>query len=206
MTIRLYFEIMKIKLTRLILIPVLAIMAAVWLTSGAAPALASAPKLLGEFKFWDAYSFADKKSGKTCFMTSTPITTAPKKVKHGDVYAVVTHRPKAKVRDEVSINVGFNFKPASEVEITIGKKRYKMYTSVDSAWGYDEKDDRTLVRRMKAGDEMMVRGVSKRGTKVKYRFSLSGFTAAYKAISKACRKLTGRLAVAGRTPTHLDAK
>jgi len=153
-----------------------------------APALANAPKLLGEHKYWDAYSFQDKKSGKTCFMTSTPVTMAPKAVKHGDVYAVVTHRPQAKVRDEVSVNVGFAFKPASEVEIAIGKKRYKMYTSVDSAWGYDAKDDRKLVKMMKAGDEMLVQGVSKRGTKVNYRFSLTGFSAAYKAIGKACRK------------------
>ena len=173
---------MKISSKRLIFLLVPAIFVAV------APAAANAPKLLGEHKYWDAYSFSDKKSGKTCFMTPTPITAEPKKVKHGDVYAVVTHRPKAKVRDEVSINVGFAFKPASEVDIAIGKKRYKMYTSVDSAWGYDAKDDRTLVRMMKAGDEMLVQGVSKRGTKVNYRFSLSGFTAAYKAISRACRK------------------
>jgi len=151
-------------------------------------ALAAGPKLLGEHRDWDAYSFADKKSGITCFMTSTPVLKQPEKVTHGDVYAVVTHRPKVKVRDEVSINVGFAFKPASEVGIAIGKKRYKMYTSVDSAWGYDAKDDRLLVKMMKAGDEMKVQGVSKRGTRVNYRFSLSGFTAAYNAISKACKK------------------
>ena len=149
---------------------------------------AQAPKLLAENKDWAAYAFSDSKNGKTCFMTSTPVLTKPKKVKHGDVYAMVTHRPKAKIRDEVSLNVGYPFKPRSEVTISIGKKPFKMYTSVDSAWSYDEADDRKLVKAMKAGDDMQVKGVSKRGTRVSYRFSLSGFTASYKAISKACKK------------------
>jgi invasion protein IalB len=63
-----------------------------------------------------------------------------------------------------------------------------MYTSVDTAWSYDEADDQKLVVAMRAGDEMIVQGQSKRGTRVNYRFSLSGFTNAYKAISKACKK------------------
>ena len=153
-----------------------------------APASAQTPKLLGDYKDWAAYAFSDRKHGKTCFMTSTPLKMDPAKVKHGDVYGMVTHRPKAKIRDEVSLNVGFPFKPRSEVTISIGKKPYKMYTSVDTAWSYDEADDRKLVAAMKAGDDMQVKGLSKRGTRVSYRFSLSGFTAAYKAINKACKK------------------
>ena len=152
------------------------------------PALAQAPKLLKEHKDWAAYSFSDKKNGRTCFMTSTPVAKAPNKVKHGDVYVMVTHRPKAKIRDEVSFNVGYPLKPRSEVAISVGKKSWKMYTSVDTAWSYEEKDDRKLVATMKAGDDMQVKGQSKRGTRVSYRFSLSGFTKAYSAISKACRK------------------
>jgi hypothetical protein len=154
----------------------------------ATSASAQAPKLLGKHKYWEAYAFSDRKNGKTCFMTTTPLTMEPAKVKHGDVYGMVTHRPKAKIRDEVSLNVGYPFKARSEVVISIGKKPYKMYTSVDSAWSYDEADDRKLVAAMKSGDEMMIKGTSKRGTRVNYRFSLSGFTNAYKAISKACKK------------------
>jgi invasion protein IalB len=151
-------------------------------------ALAQTPKLLGKHKDWEAYAFSDSKNGKTCFMTSTPVNMEPAKVKHGDVYGMVTHRPKAKIRDEVSLNVGYPFKARSEVVISIGKKQNKMYTSVDTAWSYDEADDKKLVVAMRAGDEMIVQGQSKRGTRVSYRFSLSGFTNAYKAISKACKK------------------
>jgi len=151
------------------------------------PAWSQTPKLLGEHRDWDAYAFTEKKAGKTCFMTSVPVLKEPKKVKHGDIYVMVTHRPKAKIRNEVSINVGFPFQPGSEVTVGIAKKTYKMYTSVDSAWGYDAKDDAKLVKAMKAGHDMIVRGLSKRGTRVTYRFSLSGFTAAYKAIGRSCR-------------------
>lgn len=152
-----------------------------------APAWAQTHKLIGKFRDWEAYTFKEKKAGRTCFMTSLPLTKKPEKVKHGDVYVMVTHWPKAKIQDEVSINVGFTFKAKSEVSLAIGKRSHKMYTSVDSAWGYEAKDDRRLVKAMRAGDEMIVKGVSARGTKVTYRFSLSGFTAAYMAISKTCK-------------------
>ena len=121
-------------------------------------ALAQTPKLLGKHKDWEAYAFSDSKNGKTCFMTSTPVNMEPAKVKHGDVYGMVTHRPKAKIRDEVSLNVGYPFKARSEVVISIGKKQNKMYTSVDTAWSYDEADDQKLVVAMRAGDEMIVQG------------------------------------------------
>ncbi len=151
------------------------------------PVWSQTPKLLGEHRDWDAYAFTEKKAGKTCFMTSVPVHKEPKQVKHGDIYVMVTHRPKAKIRNEVSINVGFPFRPGSEVTVGIAKKTYKMYTSVDSAWGYDAKDDARLVKAMKAGHDMIVRGTSKRGTRVTYRFSLSGFTAAHKAIGRSCK-------------------
>ena len=47
--------------------------------------------------------------------------------------------------------------------------------------------DAKLVRAMRRGKKLMIRGVSQRGTKTTDRFSLTGFTAAHKAISKACK-------------------
>lgn len=50
----------------------------------------------------------------------------------------------------------------------------------------NSEEDRKLVKAMKAGSKMVVVGYSSRGTKTTDTYSLSGFTAAYNAISKAC--------------------
>ena len=56
----------------------------------------------------------------------------------------------------------------------------------DSAWASTSEGDQKLIKAMKAGSTMVVVGYSSRDTKTTDTYSLSGFTAAYNAISKAC--------------------
>ena len=53
-------------------------------------------------------------------------------------------------------------------------------------WHASPKVNRRIVREMQGGLEMVATGRSKRGTKTVDTYSLRGFTAAYKAISRAC--------------------
>ena len=62
-----------------------------------------------------------------------------------------------------------------------------MNTGDKYAWPPEAAVTRRLVKAMRAGRDMVVNGVSTRGTKTTDTFSLLGFTAAHKAISKACR-------------------
>ena len=63
--------------------------------------------------------------------------TEPKNVRRGQIYTLVTHRPGDKVRDEVSIFVGYPFKEGSTVKVTIAGKGFTLFTDADSAWNYD---------------------------------------------------------------------
>ena len=110
----------------------------------------------------------------------------PKNVIRGQIYTLVTHRPGDKVSDEVSILVGYPFKNASTVKVTIRGKEFTLFTDADSAWNYDTRGDRNMVEAMVNGDNMIIEGTSERGTHTRDRYSLYGFTAAHKAISKAC--------------------
>ena len=71
--------------------------------------------------------------------------------------------------------------------MAIGKRTFQLFTNADTAWARNKKDDAALVRAMRAGSRMIVTGTSSRGTKTKDTYSLSGISAAHKAIGKACK-------------------
>ena len=151
----------------------------------AAPASAQAIERLGEFGNWTAYAYTDK-GQKTCYMASAPTKDEGAYKKRGKIYTRVTHRPGESTRDEVSILAGYKYKDQSFVKVKIDTKGYDLFTHDDTAWAPDSKADATLVKAMKRGNKMTVSGASWRGTETKDTYSLSGFTKAYNAISKAC--------------------
>ena len=62
-----------------------------------------------------------------------------------------------------------------------------LFTKGNTAWSRTTADDAALVKAMRIGKVMVIRGQSSRGTKTKDTFELFGFTAAHNAINKACR-------------------
>ncbi len=172
------------KPVRITLISVLTLAAA-----GLVPGIAAAQQDvadIGAFKDWKAQTF--KEGGKqVCTMWSEPSGSEGDYKKRGPVYIFVTHRPYANRLDEISVNIGYTFKKAAPVNVTIGGTEYALFSKGDTAWPRTSREDRRLVRAMRAGSKMTISGVSGRGTKTTDTFSLSGFTAAYNAITKACK-------------------
>jgi len=163
---------------------VLALVATV--TAGSATAaLAQDVKTIGKFKDWTAYTY--KEQGSTvCYMASQPIKEEGNYSVRGEVYAIVSHRPKENASNVVSFMAGYPFKDKSEVTVSIdGNKTFTLFTHEENAWAYDE-DDARLVGSMRSGGRMVVKGTSQRGTLTTDTYSLMGFTNAHAAISKAC--------------------
>jgi VCBS repeat-containing protein len=154
--------------------------------AAAIPANAEKRDILGSFTDWDAIAVTRDSGERICYMISVPKSTAPEGASRGNIYATVTHRPKRKVRNEVNIVVGYPFKAGSDATATIGPGRFTLFTEGQGAWAYTPDDDAKLVAAMKAGTTMTVKGTSARGTATTDGYSLSGFSAAYSAISKAC--------------------
>lgn len=153
--------------------------------AGVSATHAAEPKVIGSFKNWSAHLFAEK-AGKVCYLHGIPGNSAGKYTKRGEIYLQVTHRTRTKTQNEVSITAGYVHKKNSEVKATIDGKTFVLFTDGDTAWAGDEKSDASLVAAMRAGRTMVVRGVSARGTATADTYSLAGFTAAHRAISKAC--------------------
>ncbi len=151
-----------------------------------APVQAQEAKLIDSFGDWEAYREPD--GGKTvCYIGSQPKKSRGKYKKRGKVYILVTHRPAEKSLGVVSFKAGYTYQKTSEVDVSIGKTTFRLFTDAGHAFAYDDKADKNLVKAMARGARMVVRGTSARGTKTTDTYSLKGFTAALKAINKACK-------------------
>ncbi|HBC06990.1 MAG TPA: hypothetical protein DC046_05320 [Rhodospirillaceae bacterium] len=144
----------------------------------------AAPELIGLFDDWEAYT-ANEAGAKICYMGSEPKKMEGKYSARGRVVMLVTHRPKDKEKGVVSVTTGYDYKEGSDATVTIGDKTYKLFTSGGHAFA-EEGRDAALVDAMIRGADMVVKGTSSRGTLTTDTYSLKGFTAAWKAIGKAC--------------------
>jgi len=148
--------------------------------------MAQAATSLGIFGDWEAYT--ERENGKLiCFMGSAPTKMRGKYKVRGKTFVLITHRPQDKTTNVVSVQAGYTYKKDSETEIIIGKRTTKLFVNNRHAFAYDEKADNDLVKTMIRGTSMTVRGTSSKGTLTTDTYSLKGFTAAYKAISAACK-------------------
>lgn len=140
---------------------------------------------LGTFKDWKAISY--KEGGKSvCTMFTTPKKSVGKYKSRGAVYAFVSHRPAANRAGEVSFAIGYTFQAGAPVIVTVGGTKFELFSERNSAWTTSKTADRNLISAMRRGSNMQVAGVSSFGTQTTDTFSLSGFTAAYNAISRTC--------------------
>lgn len=145
------------------------------------------PQEIGRFNDWRAYvDGADAK--KICFIGSAPTKAEGKYTQRGQTYVLITHRPgdSPPTQGEVSVEAGYTYKPDSEVSVDINGKTFKLFTRDGNAWARDPQSDKALVQAMRAGNEMVIKGTSSRGTLTTDTYSLLGFTAAYESIGKAC--------------------
>lgn len=156
---------------------------------GAGEARADKRDLIGSFRDWDAFTIARGTGEKICYMVSVPKkwTASRQGVRRGNIYITVTHRPKARVRNEVNVVAGYPYGRNAEATANIdGKRRFKMFTEGDGAWLRTPREDTQMVEAMKRGNNLVVVGTSARGTRTTDSYSLAGFTAAHNAINKAC--------------------
>lgn len=149
-------------------------------------ASAQSPGLIDVFGAWSA--FALKQDGQSvCYIGSEPSQSAGKYSSRGDVLFLVTHRPADKETGVINFQAGYPFKPGTDVSLIIGDTSFSLFTNDQDAWAIDAKSDQAIVRALIKGNNMILKGTSARGTKTTDTFSLTGFTAAYKAASKACK-------------------
>ena len=147
----------------------------------AAPAAAQSVQALGEFRDWNAYSAADG-TGQVCFAMSKPTDVSPAVDGYTQAYLYLTNRPTEGVSNEVNLVAGFNFAPDQPATLTVSGKSFALFTQRDAAWLLDSTQNDDLAGALRAGSTVTIEGTSEKGILVTETFSLSGATAASRAI------------------------
>jgi len=156
----------------------------------AAPAAAGGgqAKLLGQYGDWGAYT-ASPGGKKICFAIAKPTSsqTVPPNRPRNPIYMFISTRPADKVANEVSIIIGYPFKPGSEASTQIGSTAYPLYTQQDGAWIKNAAEETQMVDAMRSGDSAVVKGTSAKGTQTTDTFTLKGISQALDRTAQECK-------------------
>ena len=155
------------------------------LVSASSGALAQSVTSIGDFKDWSAYS-ASEGAGAVCFALSKPATVDPSPDGYTQAYLYLTHRPAENVSNELNLVAGFEFAPDQPATLSVGGKSFDLFTQKDAAWLLDATKNDDLAGAMRAGQSVVIQGTTDKGILVEETFSLSGATAASKAIDAGC--------------------
>lgn len=144
--------------------------------------------LLGQFGDWGAYT-ASPGGKKVCFALSKPTTaiTDPAGRNRDPSYAFISTRPAEKVKNEVSVIVGYPQKPSHDANATVGAATYVMYTQNDGAWVKNAAEEAQMVEAMRKGADLVVKSESTRGTKSTDTYSLKGIGEALDKVAAECK-------------------
>jgi hypothetical protein len=147
------------------------------------------PTLIGQFGTWGAYS-ATPNGKLVCFALAKPSSskTNPPNRPRDPAYAFVSTRPAEKVINEVSVMIGYTLKPGSESSVEVGGASYAMYTQGDGLWIKNAAEEDQMVQAMRRASDIVVKGVSAKGTETMDTFSLKGLSQALDKISQDCRR------------------
>lgn len=160
--------------------------------NGAAPKKPANPTeqavLLGQFGDWGAYK-ATPGGKKICFALSKPTsaTTEPAGRKRDPSYVFVSTRPAEKVKNEVSVIVGYPQKAGHDAAASVGSAHYVMYTQNDGAWVKNAAEEAQMVEAMRKGADLVVKSESALGTKTTDTYSLKGMAQALEKVSEECK-------------------
>jgi len=146
------------------------------------------PTLLGQFGDWGAYT-ASNGGKKLCYALAKPSSSAtePPNRPRDPAYVFISTRPTENVRNEISLVMGYPFKPGADATVDIGSAKYAMYTQADGAWIKNAAEEARMVDAMRKGSDMVVAGESGRGTKSTDRYNLKGLSQALDRVAQECR-------------------
>ena len=141
--------------------------------------------------FFTSFSLHALESGKWtfqveetyCYIASAPISEEGNYTKRGDVYVLV-YRINKSADKIVQITSGYNYDENKAVVVKIDNTSFDFYANGDNAWTNDK--DKEVIFAMQKGLKMVVKGYSSRGTLTTDTYTLNGFTAALKKLSKDC--------------------
>jgi hypothetical protein len=152
------------------------------------PTASNEPKLLGQYGEWGAYT-ASPNGKKLCFALAKPGSsqTNPPNRPRDPAYLFVSTRPGEKVKDEISLIIGYPIKPNTEVTAAVGPASFALHIQEDGAWIKNTSDEPKMLEAMRKGSDVVIKGESGKGTKTTDTFSLKGIAQALDRVGQECK-------------------
>jgi invasion protein IalB len=148
----------------------------------AAQQRAATPQRVGEHGAWTAATHAEN-GQKVCYAFARAARSEGAAPNRGPVTLTVAHRPSG--RDQVALSAGHALQRTAQSVLSVGTQEFRSYAVVQSNAFFQSSAE--FIAALRRGRDAVARtpAASGRGT-VTDTFSLSGFTAAYEAISREC--------------------
>ena len=118
-----------------------------------------------------------------CYIQSSPKETIIPDGKSRGQYGILIYTMSKNPDLIIQVTAGFNYQSEDSISVKIDKEVYDFYTDVDTAWA---KEDKKVIYAMKKGLELIITGISNKGTKVTDIYTLKGFTSAVNKLLKNC--------------------
>ncbi|PNG25917.1 invasion associated locus B family protein [Methylocella silvestris] len=143
------------------------------------------PVQVGSYGDWGAF-LAEGAKDKTCYALATPKERAPAALKRDPAYVFISNRPAEKVRNEVSIIMGFAVKEGADARADIGGANFNLVAKGANAWIKNPAEETQFVEALKKGSKLIVKAPSVKGNVTTDTYSLSGISQALDKVQKDC--------------------
>lgn len=159
-----------------------ALIAALLLATPAVAQPRAQPERLGTHGAWTAAKHQE--GGQTvCYAFTRASSSQGAPSNRVTVTLTVTHRPTG--RDQVAVSVGYPLPRSAESVLTVAAAEFRSYAVVGSSAFFQ--NGAQLIAAFRGGREAVARSPGPPGRQpVSDTFSLTGFSAAYQAISREC--------------------
>ena len=141
----------------------------------------------GIYYDWSTFVLDELGNEKKCYIVSFPKKSIGNYKSSREPYILIT-RYKDREVEEVSLYVGFEYKIASNVHISIDGKQYTLFTKNDIAWAKSKEQDKEIISNLLDAYDLKVRAESVHAEYIVDEYSLKGITRAYKKMKELCRK------------------
>lgn len=146
---------------------------------------AAAVELTSTHADWKTYRHTQR-GEMLCFAVTRASEHKPSGEDRGTPFFYVTAWPKAGIKAEVSIMLGYAPERGAEVTADISGNSFTLVADGDRAYIGNADEEQQLLDAMRRGKTMTVQGTTDSGTRSRDVFSLSGATASIQAITSSC--------------------
>lgn len=146
---------------------------------------AGKPSQLASYGDWGVFLAQGEKS-KTCYALAAPKDRAPSGLKRDPAYVFISSRPGEKVREEISIIMGFPVKEGAAARAEIGGSGFDLIAKGTNAWIKNQAEEPQFVEALKKGSKLVVKAPSLKGNVTIDSYSLAGLSQALDRVAKEC--------------------